>query len=45
MIVTDNDIDKGGDINDHSYINNESKEEKIGGESEVEEDYDDYGDG
>ena len=44
MIVTDDDISKQGDISDREYSSNESKEEKIGGESEVEEGSDDCGD-
>ena len=41
MIVIDDDIAQGGGIHDHEYSSNESKEEKIGVEVEVEEGYDD----
>ena len=44
MIVTDDNISKEGDTSDHKYGINESEEEKIGGESEVEEGSDDCGD-
>ena len=44
MIVTAEDIDKEGDISDHEYGSNYSEEEKIDGESEVEEGSDDCGD-
>ena len=43
MIVTDDNISKGGDISYHEYGRNESKEEKIGKQSEVEEGSDDCG--
>ena len=44
MIVTDDDIFKEGDTSDHEYGSNEIKEEKIYGESEVEEGSDNCGD-
>ena len=44
MIVTDDDIDKYRDISDLEYGSNEKKKEKIGGESEVEEGYNYFGD-
>ena len=44
MIVTDDNISEEGDTSDHKYGINESEEEKIGGESEVEEGSDDCGD-
>ena len=37
MIVTYDDIIQGRDISDHEHSSDESEEEKIGGESEVEE--------
>ena len=42
MIVTDDDISEGRYISDHEYISDESEEEKISGESEVEKGYDDF---
>ena len=44
MIVTDDKISKEGDISDHEYGINESEEEKIDGETELEEGPDDCGD-
>ena len=44
MIVTDGDISEGVDIIDHEYSSDESEEEKIGGDSEVEERSDDFDD-
>ena len=44
IIATDDDIFEGGDIGDYGYSSNESKEEEIFGESEVEEGSDDCGD-
>ena len=41
MIVTYDDIDKEGDISDYEYGSNETKEGTMGGDSEVEEGYDD----
>ena len=44
MIVTDNNIATEGYTSDHEYGSNESEEEKIGKESELEEGSDDCGD-
>ena len=44
MIVIGDNISKEGDTSDHEYGRNYSKEEKIDGESEVEEGPDDCGD-
>ena len=44
MIVQDNDIDEGGHISDHKNGSKESKEQKVGGYSEVESGSDDCGD-
>ena len=44
MIVTDEYIVEEGDARDHEYGSNDSEEEKIYRESEVEEGSDDYGD-
>ena len=44
MTVTENKFFEEGDTIDHEYGNNEIKEERIDGESEVEEGSDDSGD-
>ena len=44
MIVTDENISEEGDTSDHAYGSSSSEEEKMYGESEVEEGYDDCGD-
>ena len=44
MVGTDDDIDEVRDTSDHEYGSNESQEEKIGGQSEVEEGFDGCGD-
>ena len=44
MTVTENKFFEEGDTIDHEYGNNEIKEERIDGESEVEEGPDDCGD-
>ena len=43
MLVTDDDITKDGDINDHECGSNDSEEREIGGEREEEECSDDCG--
>ena len=43
MVVTYDDISEKGDTSAHEYGSNESEEEKIGRESEVEEVSDDCG--
>ena len=45
MIVTCDDITEGRNIIEHEYSSNEKDERKIGGESEVEEGFDDCDDG
>ena len=44
MVVTYDNISEKGDTSAHEYGSNESEEEKIGGESEVEEGSGDCGD-